>query len=321
MAGRNRGPPYPIKGGAGHEPPPFPRGMGHPHHRPMLPSLIDEMRDGPPPPFPRGVLGGGGPRGLPPHPAVLEERLGAQHQEIQALLVDNQRLAATHVALKQELAAAQHELQRLSHGISTLHSEKDLQLREVPWKKNSALLISLIFWWTFWLNLWNFFLLCRCMRSRWKWRRSWEEWRRWERSLFRYEGTSRSLPQRGRSLWGRCKGSPRTYHGSRRTFSVLQLWRRRLRPWSKKCSGRGDSWLFFVFLIVNVLQSLNNCSCWYCLGLLLSMKRRVMLKIMSKVRSWRKIWLQWRARWRSCVQRLPMPRRGHELRQLLGIKV
>ncbi|XP_039129916.1 protein FLX-like 1 [Dioscorea cayenensis subsp. rotundata] len=131
MAGRNRGPPYPIKGGAGHEPPPFPRGMGHPHHRPMLPSLIDEMRDGPPPPFPRGVLGGGGPRGLPPHPAVLEERLGAQHQEIQALLVDNQRLAATHVALKQELAAAQHELQRLSHGISTLHSEKDLQLREV----------------------------------------------------------------------------------------------------------------------------------------------------------------------------------------------
>ena len=31
--------------------------------------------------------------------------------EMQTLIIENQRLAATHVALRQELATAQHELQ------------------------------------------------------------------------------------------------------------------------------------------------------------------------------------------------------------------
>ncbi|KAH7543959.1 hypothetical protein JRO89_XS15G0071800 [Xanthoceras sorbifolium] len=70
-------------------------------------------------------------RGLPPHPAIIEERLAAQHQDIQGLLADNQRLAATHVALKQELEAAQHEIQRMVHFADSLRADKDVQMREM----------------------------------------------------------------------------------------------------------------------------------------------------------------------------------------------
>ncbi|KAH7512720.1 hypothetical protein FEM48_Zijuj12G0120500 [Ziziphus jujuba var. spinosa] len=124
MSGRNRGPPIPMKGTphagiphAVHEPP-FARGLG-----PMpYPALLEDMRES---------QFGMGPRPLPPHPAIIEERLAAQHQEIQALLVDNQRLAATHVALKQELEANQHELQRMAQFADSLRMEKDVQTREL----------------------------------------------------------------------------------------------------------------------------------------------------------------------------------------------
>ncbi|OVA18933.1 hypothetical protein BVC80_1227g8 [Macleaya cordata] len=119
MAGRNRGPPHPHAGlPPVHEPPPFARGLGPMPH----PALLEEMRD---------AQFGRGPRPLLPHPAVIEERMAVQHQEIQGLLVDNQRLAATHVALKQELAAAQHELQRMAHIAGSMHPEKDIQFREL----------------------------------------------------------------------------------------------------------------------------------------------------------------------------------------------
>nr|DAD37663.1 TPA_asm: hypothetical protein HUJ06_008304 [Nelumbo nucifera] len=122
MSGRNRGPPLPMKGTPhGGLPPihelPFGRGLGPMPH----PALLEEMRE---------AQFGRGPRPLPLHPAIIEERLEAQHQEIQGLLIDNQRLAATHVALKQELAAAQHELQRVAHLAGTMNSEKEIQLRE-----------------------------------------------------------------------------------------------------------------------------------------------------------------------------------------------
>lgn len=120
MSGRNRGPPVPIKSAAhsGHGPvhePPFGRPM---HHHP---AMLEEIRE---PHF------GAAPGPLLPHPAVLEEHLAAQNHEIQGLLVDNQRLAATHVALKQELESAQYEIQRMSHVLGSLHPEKDLQLRD-----------------------------------------------------------------------------------------------------------------------------------------------------------------------------------------------
>lgn len=54
--------------------------------------------------------GGGGP--LPA--AILEQKIQSQHMEIQSLLTENQRLAATQVALRQELAAAQQEMQRMT---------------------------------------------------------------------------------------------------------------------------------------------------------------------------------------------------------------
>ncbi|XP_068655492.1 protein FLX-like 1 [Aristolochia californica] len=131
MSGRNRGGgghQHPVKG-AGllppilDAPPPHPYARGHfgqplPHH-----VLLDELRD-PPPPFPHMAH-------LPPHPAFIEERLAAQHHELQALLVDNQRLAATHVALKQEFASAQNELQHMTHVAGSMHAEKDMQLREL----------------------------------------------------------------------------------------------------------------------------------------------------------------------------------------------
>ncbi|CAL8998912.1 unnamed protein product [Prunus brigantina] len=62
---------------------------------------------------------------------ALEDRICLQHREIQALLVDNQRLAATHVALKQDLAAAQHDLRRLSVVAGQAKAERDAEVREV----------------------------------------------------------------------------------------------------------------------------------------------------------------------------------------------
>ncbi|KAK6132527.1 hypothetical protein DH2020_033736 [Rehmannia glutinosa] len=126
MAARNRGPPLPAKGGPHgglpqppvHEPP-FARGLRGVSH----PTLHDEMRE--------AHYNLSGPRQLHPHPVIIEERLAAQHDDIQVLLVDNQRLAATHVALRQELEAAQYELQRADKFAHTMHAEKDLEMREL----------------------------------------------------------------------------------------------------------------------------------------------------------------------------------------------
>lgn len=126
MSGRNRGPPIPPKGGSLgglpqhhiHEPP-FPRG----HQVVSHPALHEEMREA------RYSLSG--PRQLPPHPAIIEERLAVQHDDIQVLLVDNQRLAATHVALRQELEASQYEIQQADNYARTLHAEKDSKVREL----------------------------------------------------------------------------------------------------------------------------------------------------------------------------------------------
>lgn len=123
MSGRNRGPPLPMKGipHAGLPPihePPYGRNLGPMPH----PALLEEMRE---------AQFGMGPRQLPPHPAIIEERLAAQHQDIQGLLVDNQRFAATHVALKQELEAAQHELQQTDRFARNFLMEKDMQMREL----------------------------------------------------------------------------------------------------------------------------------------------------------------------------------------------
>ncbi|XP_042502465.1 protein FLX-like 2 [Macadamia integrifolia] len=65
---------------------------------------------------------------LPP-PEIMEQKLAAQHVEMQRLAMENQRLAATHTALRQELAAAQQELQRLQAHIGGMKAEKEQQMR------------------------------------------------------------------------------------------------------------------------------------------------------------------------------------------------
>lgn len=52
----------------------------------------------------------------------------AQHAEIQRLIGENQRLAVTHVALRQELAAAQQEIKRLQQRRSANDTEKEQRL-------------------------------------------------------------------------------------------------------------------------------------------------------------------------------------------------
>ncbi|OWM66665.1 protein FLC EXPRESSOR [Punica granatum] len=65
------------------------------------------------------------------HVAALEDRIAAQHREIQSLLVDNQRLAATHVALKQDFSIAQQELRLLMAAAGDVKAERDAEVREV----------------------------------------------------------------------------------------------------------------------------------------------------------------------------------------------
>ncbi|XP_047983723.1 protein FLC EXPRESSOR-like [Salvia hispanica] len=62
---------------------------------------------------------------------LKEDLIAARSREIQTLLLDNQRLAASHVALKQDVLAAQQDLHRLSVTASSVKAERDAQVREV----------------------------------------------------------------------------------------------------------------------------------------------------------------------------------------------
>lgn len=76
----------------------------------------------------------GGPFDLLPPPQVLEQKLASQHVEMQRLATENQRLAATHGALRQDVAAAQHELQMLHAHTSGMKAEREQQMRAVQEK-------------------------------------------------------------------------------------------------------------------------------------------------------------------------------------------
>lgn len=77
----------------------------------------------PPGPFP--------PVDMLPLPEVMEQKIAAQHGEMQRLATENQRLAATHGTLRKELAAAQHELQILHAQIGAAKSEREQQMRSL----------------------------------------------------------------------------------------------------------------------------------------------------------------------------------------------
>lgn len=63
--------------------------------------------------------------------AALEDLVDTRHRQIQSLLVDNQRLAATHVALKQDLAATQLDLRRFSSAAADLKADRDAEVRRI----------------------------------------------------------------------------------------------------------------------------------------------------------------------------------------------
>ncbi|XP_021769434.1 protein FLX-like 2 [Chenopodium quinoa] len=100
-----------------------PHHMRHPLHGPGLVH---------PEPFGAGIRPphGGFPHGdmLPP-PEILEQKLASQHVEMERLATENQRLAATHGSSRQQLAAAQQELQMLEAQIRDSKLEREQQMR------------------------------------------------------------------------------------------------------------------------------------------------------------------------------------------------
>ncbi|KAK1680277.1 hypothetical protein QYE76_041125 [Lolium multiflorum] len=142
-------------GGGGNHPHPPP--LHHPHLPPhqfeefreppprLPPHHLDDFRDPrrlPPghpdsfrehPPLPRHHFEGHG--GAPPPPAshmaaALEERIGVEIEEAHVLLEQNQRLAATHVALVQEVSAVRHDLGHTARAVGAAQQEGDLRIRE-----------------------------------------------------------------------------------------------------------------------------------------------------------------------------------------------
>ncbi|XP_042495200.1 protein FLX-like 4 isoform X2 [Macadamia integrifolia] len=77
-----------------------------------------------------GPYPGAGQRLLEPlPPELLENKVAIQAEEIDRLVRENQRLAGTHVALKEERLAAQQEMQRLQAHIGSIQTESDIQIR------------------------------------------------------------------------------------------------------------------------------------------------------------------------------------------------
>ncbi|KAI3754542.1 hypothetical protein L1987_54327 [Smallanthus sonchifolius] len=58
-----------------------------------------------------------------------DSKLVAQSAELERLASDNQRLATTHVALRQELVATTQDIQKLKAHIGSIQTESDIQIR------------------------------------------------------------------------------------------------------------------------------------------------------------------------------------------------
>ncbi|XP_057853833.2 protein FLX-like 2 [Cryptomeria japonica] len=101
--------------GRGRMPPPHARFLPGPGmiHEPFGPGMH------PPGPHPLDAL----------PPELLEQRFAIQHGEMQRLAAENQRLAATHVALRQDLAISQQEIQRMHAHMGAFQNDKEQQVR------------------------------------------------------------------------------------------------------------------------------------------------------------------------------------------------
>ncbi|KAL5723451.1 hypothetical protein ACHQM5_006853 [Ranunculus cassubicifolius] len=102
-------------------PPPDPRMMHHPDPFGQHPDPFGHRIRPPPGAFP--------PFDMLPPPDILEQKLAVQNEEIHRLATENQRLAATHVTLRQDVAAGQQEIQIVQSQIGAVKHEKEHQIR------------------------------------------------------------------------------------------------------------------------------------------------------------------------------------------------
>ncbi|CAI9099550.1 OLC1v1036392C2 [Oldenlandia corymbosa var. corymbosa] len=63
------------------------------------------------------------------HSDRLEDRLAVRALDIKQLSEDNRRLSATHLALNQDVVAAQQEVKKLTDHIRSMQAETDIQIR------------------------------------------------------------------------------------------------------------------------------------------------------------------------------------------------
>lgn len=64
-----------------------------------------------------------------PRPELLENKIAYQAAEIKQLAGDNHRLAATQVDLRQDLVAAEEEVQTVKAHMRSIQTESDIQIR------------------------------------------------------------------------------------------------------------------------------------------------------------------------------------------------
>ncbi|PKA46795.1 hypothetical protein AXF42_Ash015689 [Apostasia shenzhenica] len=102
-----------------------------------IPPYVRQPLPGPgmfqPEPYGSGIHAPDGPLpfDLMPPPEIMEQKLVVQHMEMQTLVTENHKLAATHSALRHELAATQHELQRLQAYMAGGNVEHEQQMRAI----------------------------------------------------------------------------------------------------------------------------------------------------------------------------------------------
>ncbi|XP_031476839.1 protein FLX-like 3 [Nymphaea colorata] len=70
-------------------------------------------------------------RRLTPHPAILEEELEIQTEEIRRLLLENRRLAEDRAGMYRDIAFTKDELHRLNFLIADIRTEKEFHAREL----------------------------------------------------------------------------------------------------------------------------------------------------------------------------------------------
>ncbi|XP_018681764.2 protein FLX-like 2 isoform X2 [Musa acuminata AAA Group] len=59
---------------------------------------------------------------------IMEQKLAAQHVEMQRLALENESFAATHYSSRKELSAAQQELQRLQTDMGAIRADQEQQI-------------------------------------------------------------------------------------------------------------------------------------------------------------------------------------------------